>query len=128
MNRTALKISEADLEKAGTDLLAWDGWRSLKCDPVSRREWGKGFGERGMADRLYLRYDRMNYCLNPVGEILWIEWKRPKGKAKPHQRTWIESERARGALVLLAGEDFEATYDAFLEWYRKSGLARREIL
>lgn len=127
-----IKVSEADLERAGTDLLIYDGWRPLKTDPVSRREWAKGFGEPGMADDLYLRYcdTRRLGCAHwfAMGEILWVEWKRRKAKPKPHQRIWIEQERARGALVLLAGEDFPADYDGFLTWYRKSGLMRREIV
>lgn len=132
-----IRVSEADLERAGTDLLIYDGWRHLKTDPVSRREWGKGFGEPGMADDLYLRY--LPRYLNPYGlskapcdrafcQCMWIEWKRPKAKPKPHQRIWIEQERARGALVLLADEDFPADYDGFPTWYRKSGLMRRSIV
>lgn len=131
-------LSEAHLERQCSDFLALDGWRTLKTDPVSRREWGKGFGEKGMADRLYLRYDfpqackeqpelrkQMSAAMLAIGDVLWIEWKRIGGKAKPHQRLWIAAERARGGLVLLAGEDFPATYDGFLAWYRASGLLRR---
>ena len=131
-------ITEADLEKYGTDLLALDGWRSLKTDPVSDRSRGKGFGELGMADRLYLRYGYHDVLLATRGhtearlraegcEIMWIEWKRRGGKAQDHQRLWIEFERELGALVILAGEDFAATPEGFLEWYRGSGLMRREI-
>lgn len=168
---TTIKPSETDLEKYGTDLLALDGWRSLKTDPVSdtgfanrlrqwimgvpalnhvrqlifdgirKCLWGKGFGERGMADRLYIRYET-DWWTNPCcddplhkpsikqlsrAEVLWIEWKRLGGKAAPHQREWIAAERARGALVLLASEDFEATPEGFLVWYRGSGLMRRKI-
>ena len=135
----SLHVAESDLERYGTDLLALDGWRSLKTDPVSRREWGKGFGEKGMADRLYIRYAsddevwlqtkvRYDSTINSAhsrAQVLWIEWKTPRGKAEPHQRIWINVERGRGALVLLAGEDFEATPEGFLAWYRGSGLLRR---
>ena len=146
---TRLKISEADLERAATDLLAYDGWRSLKTDPVSRKEWGKGFGERGMADHLYLRY-RDQYLQDgtrPVNwrisgsevfigplfyhclsQVMWIEWKSLEGSPSARQIFWIENERSRGALVLLAGHDFPATYDGFLEWYRASGLMLRNIV
>lgn len=130
-------ISEAQLEQYGTDLLELDGWRSLKTDPVSDRSRGKGFGEKGMADRLYLRYGYNDVVL-AIGpsddklraqdcEILWIEWKRPGGRASTHQRHWIACERASGALVLLAGEDFPATPEGFLAWYRGSGLMRKAI-
>lgn len=129
------KLTEADIERQCSDLLALDGWRTLKTDPVSRREWGKGFGEKGMADCLYLRYDTRPRFLGsnptpipgpfPYAEVMWIEWKRPGGVAKPHQRAWIAAERARGALVLLAGADFPATFEGFADWYRGSGLMRR---
>ena len=134
-SKPKLKISEAALERTCTDFLALDGWRSLKTDPVRTREWGKGFGEIGMADHLYIRYcffdDLRVQYRNAVSEVMWIEWKRPKregGKNKAHQKTWQTAERARGALVLVAGEDFEADYDSFVAWYRKSGLLRRQGL
>ena len=83
------KLTEADIERQCSDLLALDGWRTLKTDPVSRREWGKGFGEKGMADCLYLRYDTRPRFLGsnptpipgpfPYAEVMWIEWKRPGG-------------------------------------------------
>lgn len=133
-----VKLSEADLERQCSDLLALDGWRSLKTDPVSRREWGKGFGEKGMADRLYMRYrggteidvvistrECGPFLKRQAAEVMWIEWKRLGGKAAPHQRIWIETERARGALVLLAGEDFPATFEGFGQWYKARGLMRR---
>lgn len=131
----SLPISEADLERTCSDLLAYDGWRPLKTDPVSRREWGKGFGEKGMADHLYIRYtpDRAEGPPQDA-EVMWIEWKRPPtkgragGKLQPHQAKWIQAERERGALVFVAGQDFERTFDAFLQWYRQSGLRRRANL
>lgn len=125
------KTSEKDLEQACSGLLALDGWRSLKTDPVSRREWGKGFGELGMADRLYIRYGWHSTIPNPalrhVAEVMWIEWKTTTGRAEQHQIAWHTAERARGALVLLAGVDFPATFDGFLGWYRVSGLMRRPL-
>jgi len=121
---------EKDLERTCSDFLAWDGWRTLKTDPVSRREWGKGFGEKGMADRLYIRYWPTQTC-GGLAQVLWIEWKRMwpgrkvATKAQANQLDWILAERARGALVLLAGVDFEATFEAFKAWYAASGLQRR---
>jgi len=132
-------LKERDIERTCGDFLALDGWRCLKTDPVSRREWGKGFGEKGMADCLYLRYivgsqDWLRRCWEGIiplisqcveGEIMWIEWKSPRGKLAAHQRRWHNAERARGALTLIAGEDFPATIEGFMKFYRRSGLLRR---
>ena len=126
---TKVKLSEADLERYGTQLLENDGWRALKTDPVSRREWGKGFGELGMADYLYIRYA----CLSRLedraekNDVLWIEWKRLKGKVQANQTIWIRAEMSRGALVWLAGVDFEATPEGFFAHYKASGLCRKII-
>ena len=129
---------EAVIEAECTKLLEEDGWRALRTDPVSDRGRGKGFGEIGMADHLYIRYspfikgDRMKFgpfagqldCA-PSAEIAWIEFKRPGEKPAKHQIAWHIAERARGALTLIAGEDFPATVAGFAEWYTKSGLRRR---
>lgn len=138
--KPALELSEADIARTCSDLLQADGWRMLITDPVSDRARGKGFGELGMADRLYVRYanasnpnarpwgtNRATY--NPIAEIMWIEWKRTRrGRAtKPtaHQIAWHGAERARGALTLIAGIDFPATIEGFRAWYAASGLACR---
>ncbi len=128
MSKTPVTLREADIERTCTEFLQWDGWRALKTDPVSRREWGKGFGEVGMADHLYIRYGRgiggvPTHGGNDV--VLWIEWKRKHGKAAQHQLTWHRLERLRGALTLIAGMDFEASVEGFKAWYRSSGLQRR---
>jgi hypothetical protein len=122
-------LLESEIEQACTKYLHLDGWRGLKTNPVSDRKRGAGFGEKGMADYLYLRY--LSSCITNLArvEVMWVEWKRidAKGKttkAAAHQREWIARERARGALVLLAGEDFPATIDGFMAWYRDSGLRR----
>lgn len=133
------KVLEKNIEQAITDLLALDGWRPLKTDPVSDRARGKGFGELGMADHLYIRYrdpaitrdfqtdlplhtDQLSRA-----EVLWIEHKRPKGVTAQHQKEWHAAERARGALTLIAGADFPASVDGFWGWYRASGLMRKDI-
>jgi hypothetical protein len=138
------KLRESDIEKACSDILQVDGWRMLKTDPVSRREWGKGFGEKGMADCLYIRYRPERYTEYHAGQVevndnpwkplapcqsqvIWIEWKRPRGVLSPKQKLWHEAERKRGALTLIAGQDFPATFDGFLDWYRNSGLMRRAL-
>lgn len=132
------KLSEADLERQCSDLLALDGWRSLKTDPVSDRSRGKGFGELGMADRLYIRYKLSqsgphftateDALFLPWAEILWVEWKTKTGRAEDHQVAWHTAERARGALVLLAGVDFPAHFEGFTQFYAQSGLLRRKGL
>jgi hypothetical protein len=118
---------EAEIERTCTNILIHDGWRALKTDPVSDRRRGKGFGELGMADYLYLRYWLPH--MRPIGEIMWIEWKRrtesgADTKAAAHQKEWHEQERLKGAMVLVAGEDFPATVVGFCAWYEKSGLKR----
>jgi hypothetical protein len=148
---------ELELENTATDWLALDGWRSLKTDPVSDRSTagailrallavlpqhaelirktvakmtrGKGFGEIGMNDRLYIRYKKNETNLPglylPWAEVLWIEWKIPSGKPTEDQLRWTAAEKARGALSVIAGIDFPATFDGFRKWYVESGLARR---
>ena len=129
------RLLEAELARACTELLEWDGWRALKTDPVSRREWGKGFGEKGMADYLYIRYGAApavdlfkNSAVLLVGaEVMWIEWKIPTGTVAEKQHAWRERERARGALALIAGVDFHASFEGFYRWYVQSGLQRKKF-
>lgn len=118
-----------------------DGWRPLKTDPCSDRSRGKGFGEEGMADHLFIRYQDPYIGNNSAGpytffrenqdvrrtfaEVLWVEFKRPGTKATAHQLTWHSVERIRGAYTVIAGRNFEPTFDGFVDWYRKSGLLRR---
>lgn len=131
---------ERDLERAATDLLGLDGWRSLKTDPVSDRARAKGFGEVGMADWLYIRYlsqyspewarhliAKRRPTWMASTEVVWIEWKAPGGKATQHQLAWIAAERARGALVWLAGVDFPVTLEGFFQHYAASGLMRQKL-
>jgi hypothetical protein len=132
-----MKLTEKDLSTYIFDLLSTDDWHVFRMEPVSRREWGKGTGELGQPDLLAIRYSpgvEVDCVTNPptrfflpLAEVLWCEVKRAGAKAKPHQREWIELERKRGALVLLIGEDVEATTQAFFRWYRDSGLMRKEI-
>ena len=146
-------MTEAQLRKACVDLLELDGWRNLRTDPVSDRSTvqairraiarlplkpaimrlvldaidhcvrGKGFGELGMADDLFIRYLRF-YAFS---ETMWIEWKGPRGTAAPHQLAWHEAERKRGAFTVIAGKDFEATVEGFWSWYLKAGLLVKPI-
>jgi hypothetical protein len=129
-------LSEADIQRTCTDLLALDDWRPLETNPCSDRARGKGFGEIGMADYLYLRYSATARACGEAAfaEVLWIEWKRPGKHATPQQQQWHLAERARGALTLVAGYDFgreaktgNEMIDAFLVWYRGSGFNRKGI-
>jgi hypothetical protein len=128
-----LTLKEADIARTCSDLLQADGWRMLITDPVSNRALGKGFGEIGMADRLYIRY-RVHAGLGQIdkplyADVMWIEWKRTvRGRATkptPAQMAWHTAERARGALTIIAGVDFPASIDGFQSWYKASGLVRK---
>lgn len=123
------KLTEAQFSKQIQDFLALDSWRVLRMEPVSRREWGRGFGEKGMPDLLAIRYG-YNTATRVAGlsEVVWIEVKAKGGRAETHQINWHTMERARGALVLLAGVDFPAHFDGFAHWYAQSGLLRRKGL
>ncbi len=121
-------LSERHIENTSSEWLALDGWRCIKTDLPHLR--GLGVQEKGMADRLYIRYGYIASCeeretCEHVAEVLFIEWKRKGGNAKQHQLDWIAQERARGALVWLCGVDFPASIEEFQEFYRKSGLLRR---
>lgn len=137
-----MRLLERDIERTCSDWLALDGWRMLKTDPVSDRSRGKGFGELGMADCLYLRYcysgeacsasPRLTGAWDAIARVkhtqaVWIEWKRPGYKATARQTMWHMSERALGALTWIAGEDFPTSIEGFQAFYRQSGLMRRQI-
>lgn len=117
----ALKISEAQIVRACNDFLAAHGWRAVKMEPISKPEWGKGSGERYMADYLYLRYGQAGIDVAGA-EHIWVEWKRRGGKASAGQKLWHRDERAHGAFTLIAGEDFEASIEGFIKYYEESGL------
>lgn len=122
------RLLEAQIQEECTKLLEEDGWRSLRTDPVSDRARGKGFGEVGMADHLYIRYQCAyigDANCDVTAQVLWIEFKRPGEKAKKHQQDWHAKERARGAVTMIAGEDFLASTKGFKAWYAASGLMRR---
>ncbi len=116
----AIKVLEKSINSGIRTILELDGWHVFAMETLWREDWKKGTGEPGMCDLLALRYD--------PDKILWIEGKRPYGIVAPNQRIWHAAERKRGAMVWVAGEDFEASVDGFLEKYKASGLCRREIL
>jgi hypothetical protein len=122
-------ITEAHVQKSVVDYLQWDGWRAIRTDPVSDRQRGKGFGEIGMPDYLFVRYkptfrasgmrDIRLSMDDTVAQVLWIEFKRPGQKPRPRQMVWHDAERARGALVLVVDD-----FDSFRQWYSQSRLER----
>lgn len=129
-----MKLSERTIQESCSQFLALDGWRRIRTDLPNLR--GLGVQERGIADDLYLRYcgpireevypgdwDKTRVATN----ILWIEWKRKTGKAMAHQKAWHYAERARGALTLIAGIDFTASVEGFVNWYEQSGLQRKKL-
>lgn len=131
-----MKLTERQIQEACSTLLALDGWRRVRTDLPRLR--GLGVQEKGMADDLFLRYSQAHepHPCSMYSQVIWIEWKRERGgtgkralftkaeKAMIQQKAWHAAERARGALTLIAGEDFPANIDGFREWYNRSGLAR----
>lgn len=139
------RITERQLEDACCAYLELDGWVCRKMEQNFSERKRKVVGEKGMADRLCIRYGKSApeilgcFSLGGCGcaELMWIEFKRERGgdgkkvlftkaeKAKIHQVGWIAAERARGGLVLLCGVDFPPTIEGFQKFYRESGLCRR---
>lgn len=129
------RVSEAQIEETCTQFLELDAWRCIKTDLKHLR--GLGVQEPGMADRLYIRYHSKELGLTVPGaletrkrcfaDVMHIEWKCKGGKAALHQKAWHHRERARGALTLIAGEDFPASIEEFQAWYRESGLMRKRL-
>lgn len=140
-----MKILERDIEAACTQLLQLDGWRVFHMEQQWSEKKRKSVGEHGMADVLAIRYGppRRHQQRFARGfettwfpedaEVVWLEFKRITGKsgrptkAAPHQKIWHRDERLRGAMTLIAGEDFPASTDGFIAWYRGSGLMRQRI-
>jgi hypothetical protein len=111
----SVPISEAHIQQTVREFLELDGWRAIRTDPVSDRSRGKGFGEIGMADYLFIRYrGQMG-----AAEAMWIEFKRKGEQPKPHQKAWLHAERLRGAIVMVVDD-----IDIFAAWYKTSGLCR----
>lgn len=117
------------IEAECTKFMEQDGWRALRTDPVSDRSKGKGFGELGMADHLFMRPFESHLVpriAHPICSVLWVEFKVGAKKADKHQVEWHAKERAKGFMTWIANEDFPATLDGFREKYASSGLMRRK--
>jgi hypothetical protein len=117
-----MKLAEAAIEEQICQYLALDGWytRHFELNYSERKQ--RSCGERGMPDILAVRYSKPGWA-----NILWIECKRPGGRISVDQRAWRDRERRRGALVVLAGIDFEPSIDGFAGWYSESGLEVRPL-
>lgn len=130
-------LSEAHIQATCTDWLALDGWRCVRTDMPHLR--GLGVSEPGMADHQFIRYlympgvNQEGYCQRGMlegcacAEVLWVEFKKRGGKSEQHQKDWHARERARGGLVWVLAEDFEASIESFCEHYAASGLQRKRI-
>ncbi len=120
------KVTEKHIADAVKGLLEIDGWRVFHMEPLSNIIQKRYAGELGMPDLLALRYGwtkplaEGDLLASVLGEILWLEIKRPGAKPKAHQERWHAEERMLGAEVQVVDD-----YDFFREWYVKSGLNRR---
>lgn len=118
------RIMERDIQATVTQFLELDGWRAFRTELTVQRDRGRVVGERGQPDYLYLRYgaqtDPITRVRYPIGQILWIEFKRKGEEPRPDQQKWHLLEMARGAMVLVVDD-----IDEFIVWYKASGLARR---
>ena len=127
-----LDPKERDIQATCEDLLQLDGWRIFRMEQNFSERKIKTVGEAGMPDCLAIRYLyaglfgtlQKETVLRSYCELMWIEWKRLKGKPSTHQKLWHAAERKRGALVWLAGEEFPATVEGFWAHYSASGLLR----
>jgi len=125
-------LKERDVAKQVSDFLEFRGWRRLRNQVGLATNMGGHtirFGEKGMADLLFLLYLPQQ---SPTGEciphamVMWLETKRKGGKLSLDQTVWQAAERARGALVLNVDhfEIFAAWYDVQLGWlHSASGTA-----
>lgn len=115
------RISEASIQETCAQWLALDGWlRRIKTDLRHLR--GMGVQEKGIPDDCFIRYD---FRRSSWAQVLWIEWKASDGVVGQQQTEWHQLERARGALVWVARQDFDPTIEGFQDHYRKSGLLER---
>lgn len=115
-------------------ILELDDWHVFLMEPLWRDDWKKGTGELGQPDCLAIRYGyhpERTWTVDEfrtVAQVLWCEGKRKGNKPAVHQKIWHAAERARGALVWCAGEDFAPSVEGFRQKYEASGLCRRKLI
>lgn len=114
-----LRLTEAQVFVQIEDFLRAHGWRVFKVGYGEIHRGGRVVevvGEKGMPDRLCMRYGAGSYA-----EVIWLEGKRPKskgdsgGRMSDEQRDWIRDETVRGATCYVP-----SSLDGFLEWYRQT--------
>jgi len=127
---------EAPIQAECVRILESDGWRPFRTEAIADRSRGRGVGEIGQADYIFIRYGSGTVePWKPLGllatgcDVIHIEFKRRRGGViSKAQREWHTRERARGALTLIAGEDFDSSVQGFTRYYKASGLCRRADL
>lgn len=122
MKKAHTQITEEHIQRTVKEFLEWDDWRSLRTEhAIERDKNGKvkrKVGELGMPDYLFIRYRPWEI---DSAQVIWIEFKSPGEKPTQEQLKWHKAERDRGALVLVVDD-----IDAFVQWYKQSGLQRRK--
>lgn len=135
-------LKESDIETAIVQAMEKDGWRAFKMEENFSERKRKKTGEPGMCDHLFLRPHNQGdprgpvpgyktRCYNPLGDILWWEFKAAKEVRKraeilsPKQVQWQMLTKAQGFLVWSAGVDHDATIAGAAQHYLESGLCRR---
>lgn len=108
----SLKLCESDVVKQVKDLLLAYGWRPIRMQSGLSKIEGRHirFGEQGIPDWLFLKYDRRG------DRILWVETKATNGKLRASQKDWHEREVRRGATILVISE-----VNDLVEWLRVNG-------
>ena len=96
---TSPALKERDITRTVRDYLELRGWRPVRINAGP-------FGKSGMPDFLFLHYQRRL--------AIWIEFKGPQGRLSPKQKTWIDEERRRGAIVLVVRD-----IDELIRWYEE---------
>lgn len=164
-NKGTLQLSEADVTRQVCDFMAAEGWRHVRHNVGGAyssqavtallkllEKFGRWtpllakaihrvrysfveFGEPGMPDSQFIRYDdksRRGPAEFRMGArdsdpkintdfwrsrscVMWCEMKAPGKKPAPHQLAWHEAERARGALVKVVDH-----FETYRDWYRET--------
>lgn len=89
--RGRLRLSEAQVQRACIVLLRLDGWRVFETH--SHRAFASA-GEPGQPDLVCIK----------GGRVLFLECKKPGGKAEPHQLEWGRRAMADGYEYLVIDE------------------------